>query len=303
MTPAEPQSLSTSEGGDAASIRGAVMWMTGTLLSFLAMAIAARELSDTLSPFQIVFLRTSVGLAIVLVIGARMGRVRLHSGRPGLHFMRNVANYGANLLWIAGVGLIPLAMVFALDFTVPIWLAVIAVIFLKEKMSLGKLVVILLGFAGVLIILRPGLVDIEEGSLIVLTAAVIFAVSNAMTKSLSGTDSSMTIVFYMFAIQWPMGLIPAALVWVTPAWGDLPWILVIGLTAVTAHYCMSQALSLADATLVIPIDFLRLPMIAVIGIVFYGEPFSAYILLGAILMLAGNFYNIRAESRAAQTGS
>ncbi len=275
--------------------------MMGTLVSFLAMAIAARELSDTLNPFQIVFMRTTVGLTVVLLIVTRLGRTPFRTRRLGFHLLRNVTNYSANFLWISGVGLIPLAQVFALDFTIPIWLAIFAVVFLNEKMTLGKWVVIVFGFGGVLIILRPGLVAIEAGSIMVLAAAVFFAISNAMTKALAGTESPFTIVLIMFAIQWPMGIVPAAMVWVTPVWGDLGWILITGLTAVTAHYCMARALSLADATLVIPIDFLRLPMIVVIGIVFYAEPFSAYTVLGAFLMFAGNYYNIRAESRGAHT--
>ncbi len=286
---------------NGAHIRAAVLWMIGTLLSFIGMAVAARELSATLDPLQIVFLRTSVGLVIVLVIAARLGRARFRTRRLGFHLTRNLVHYGANFLWIAGIGMIPLAQVFALEFTIPIWLAIFAVIFLGEKITLGKLMVIVLGFGGVLIILRPGVVPIEMGSLAVLGASIGFAAANVMVKALSRTDSSFNVVFYMFIIQWPIGILGAALTWITPAPGDVPWIVLVGVTALTAHYCMAKALSLADATLVIPIDFLRLPMIVVIGMVFYAEPFSPFILFGAVLIFAGNYYNIRTESRAAQT--
>ncbi len=275
--------------------------MVGTLFSFLGMAIAARQLSQTLDPFQIVFLRTSVALAIVLIIALKLGRAPIRTRRFGFHLVRNGVHYCANFLWIFGVGLIPLAQVFALEFTIPIWLAIFAVIFLRERMTLGKAVAILFGFGGVLIILRPGLVAIEAGSLAILGASVGFAMSNVITKALTRTDSSFAIVFYMFVIQWPIGLVGASLVWVMPTWNDVPWIGLIGVTALSAHYCMARALALADATLVIPIDFLRMPMIAVIGFLFYGEPFSAFIFLGAILIFAGNYYNIRAESRAVRT--
>ncbi|MDP6172840.1 MAG: DMT family transporter, partial [Rhodospirillales bacterium] len=266
------------------------------------MAVAARELSNTLNPFQIVFLRTSVGLVIVLAIASRMKWAQFRTHWLGFHLARNMVHYGANFLWVAGVGLIPLAQVFALEFTIPIWLAILAVLFLRERMTLGKLVVIIFGFGGVLIILRPGLVEIELGSLAVLGASVGFASANVMTKALSRTDSSFTIVFYMFAIQWPIGILGATMVWITPPWHDLPWIVLIGVTALTAHYCMAQALSLADATLVIPIDFMRLPMIVVIGMLFYDEAFSSAIVIGAVLIFGGNYFNIRAESRAQQAG-
>ena len=167
-------------------------------MSFLTMAIAARELSDTLNPFQIVFMRTSVALVIVLAMVAHQGKAAIYTQRLPLHFFRNIIHYGANLSWIVGVGLIPLAQVFALEFSIPIWVALLAVVFLKEKMTIGKIVAIVLGFAGVLIILRPGLVSIDFGSLAVLAASLGFAISNVATKSLARQDSALTIIFLMF---------------------------------------------------------------------------------------------------------
>jgi drug/metabolite transporter (DMT)-like permease len=271
--------------------------MCGTLMSFLTMAIAARELSDTLNPFQIVFMRTSVALVIVLAMVAHQGKAAIYTQRLPLHFFRNIIHYGANLFWIVGVGLIPLAQVFALEFSIPIWVALLAVVFLKEKMTIGKIVAIVLGFAGVLIILRPGLVSTDFGSLAVLAASLGFAISNVATKSLARQDSALTIIFLMFLMQWPIGAIGASIVWITPEWADVPWIALIGVTALTAHYTMTRALMLADATVVIPIDFIRMPMIAVIGFFFYAEPFSAWIFLGAGLIFAGNYYSIYRERR------
>ena len=271
--------------------------MVGALMSFLGMAIAARELTDTLNPFQVVFLRTSVAIVIVLVIVARAGRSAVYTRRFMTHLFRNLVHYGANLAWIAGVALIPLAQVFALEFSIPIWTALFAVIFIKEKMNLGKLVAIVFGFGGVLIILRPGLVAVELGSLYVLAASLGFAITHVATKSMSRTDSALAVLFYMFVIQWPLGLIGAVLVWENPVLADIPWILVVGVTALTAHYCMTRALKLADATVVVPIDFLRMPIVAVIGFFFYAEPFSGWIFLGGGLIFIATYYNIRFESR------
>lgn len=263
----------------------------------MTLAIAARELSDTLSPFQIVFMRTSVALAIILMVVARSGRSGLKTKRLGFQTFRSVIHYGANLSWIVGVSMIPFAQVFALEFTMPIWIAILAVLFLGEKMTVGKVVAIVFGFIGVLVILRPGMVAIETGSIAVLAASFGFAVASVSTKSLSGTDTPLAILFYMFIVQWPVSAIGGLYVWVTPVWADAPWILLVGIVSLTAHYTMTRALMLADATVVLPIDFLRMPMIAVIGFLFYAEPFSAAIFLGAVLIFAGNYYNIRAESR------
>ena len=271
------------------------------LFSFLIMAIAARELSDTLDPFEIVFMRSSVALAVVIgvILFQKMshGSVGISTQRLPLHIFRNIIHYFGNLAWIAGVGLIPLALVFALEFSIPIWIGILAVVFLKEKMTLGKIVAIVFGFTGVLIILRPGLVSIEMGSLAVLAASISFAIANVCTKSLSRTDSPLTILFLMFAMQWPISAVGAFFVWTTPAWADIPWILILGGTSLSAHYTMTRALQLADITVVLPIDFIRMPMIAVLGFFLYNEPFSAWIFIGAILIFSGNYYNIHRERK------
>ncbi len=261
------------------------------------MAVAARELSDTINPFQIVFLRTIVAFSVVVVLVFRAAPGAISIRRPRLHIFRNVVHYFGNLTWIIGVGLIPLAQVFALEFTIPIWVAMMAVFFLKEKMTVGKLVAIVLGFIGVLIVLRPGLVAIESGSISVLIASLAFAVAFVTAKSLSRDNTPLAILFWMFALQLPISAIGGIYVWSTPEWVDLPWILWIGVTASTAHYSMVRALALADVTVILPIDFIRMPMIAVIGFFFYAEPFSIWIFLGAVLIFAGNYYNIHRERR------
>ncbi len=278
-----------------ADLYRAILWVIAMLFSFLTMAVAARELSDTLNPFQIVLLRTSVALSVVVVIVIRAHPGALSISRPKLHILRNVIHYGANLAWIIGVGLIPLAQVFALEFTIPIWVAIMAVLFLKEQMTVGKIVATIFGFAGVLVVLRPGMVAIEIGSIAVLAASVGFAIAFVTGKSLAKDNSPLTILFWLFAMQWPISAIGGITVWVTPEWADVPWILWIGVTALTAHYSMVRALALADVTLILPIDFLRMPLIAIIGFFLYAEPFSIWIFLGAVLIFAGNYYNIHRE--------
>jgi drug/metabolite transporter (DMT)-like permease len=281
-----------------AKLYRAILWIIGTLFSFLTMAIAARELTDTLDPFEIVFLRTSVALTVVICCVMYHGRKAIKTQRILLHTTRNIIHYAGNLAWIIGVSLIPLAQVFAIEFSIPIWVAILAVLILGEKMTTGKIVAIVFGIIGVLVILRPGLVAIDAGSFAVLAASISFAIANVCTKSLSGTDNPLTILFLMFAMQWPISGIGAYFFWTTPVWADLPWILLIGVMALSAHYTMTRALQLADVTVIIPIDFIRMPLMAVIGYFLYAEPFSAWIFLGAILIFSGNYFNIYYERKA-----
>ncbi len=275
----------------------AVLWMVGTLVSFATMAIAVRELTDTINSFEIVFLRTWVALTIILGIVLLRGWKTISTKHLRLHIFKNFIHYIGNLTWIVGVSLIPLAQVFALEFSIPIWVAIFAVLFLKEKLTLGKIIAISCGFLGVLVILRPGLITIDQGSLAVLCAAFCFATANVITKSLSKTDQPLTILFLMFIMQLPISAIGAYFVWTSPVWADYPWILLVGIMSLTAHYCMTRAITLADVTVVIPIDFMRMPIIAILGFYLYSEPFSIWIFLGAVLIFSGNYFNIYHERK------
>ena len=283
--------------GENNKLYRAILWMCGTLISFATMAVAVRELTDTINSFEIVFLRTSVALAIILIIISFRGWKNIYTKNIRLHVFRNTIHYIGNLTWIIGVSLIPLAQVFALEFSIPIWVALFAVLFLNEQLTIGKIIAIAFGFIGVLVILRPGLIAIDHGSLAVLCAALCFATANVITKSLSTTDSPLTILFLMFVMQLPISSIGACFVWTVPMWEDCPWILLVGIMSLTAHYCMTRAITLVDVTVIIPIDFMRMPVIAIVGFYLYNEPFSVWIFLGAALIFSGNYFNIYCERK------
>ena len=289
--------MGSANQSDPKSLRQSLFWITGALVSFLTMAIAARELSDTLSPFVIVFFRTFFGFLIISVIVAFYGFKHVSTNQISFHFLRNSIHYLGVVAWIMGVGLIPLAQVFALEFSVPIWVAILATLFLKEKITTGKLIAIVLGFVGVLIILQPGIIGIEYGSIVVLFAAFSFSIVHVCTKFLSQKDNASTILFIMFSMQLPVSLILAFIFWTMPSWEDLPWLIFVGITALSGHYTLTRALMLADATVILPIDFLRMPLIAILGYFIYSEPFSVYIFIGAILIFGGNYFNIYMEKR------
>jgi drug/metabolite transporter (DMT)-like permease len=273
----------------------AALWMSGALFSFIAMAVGAREVSGGLGTFEILFFRSLIGLAVLAVVLTHSGWHPVSTKKFSLHLARNLSHFGGQFGWFYGIAFIPLAEVFAIEFTVPVWTAILAALLLGEGITRARLLSIALGIAGVLLIVRPGASVVQPAAFAVLAGAVAFGLAHTLTRKLTRTDTPLAILFYMALIQLPFGLVPALWNWVTPSAAMWPWLVVVGLTALTAHYCMSRALSLAEASVVVPMDFLRLPLIALIGASFYGEQLQWYLVAGAALILVGNLIGIRAE--------
>lgn len=271
-------------------------WMLGALGCFTLTAVASRELALLgHSTFQMQFLRLVVAAVILLPFIVRSrGRIA-RTGNFKLQLFRNVLHYLASLGWYYGLAVLPLATVFAIEFTTPLWLALIAALFLGERLNQGRLVALAMGFLGVLVIVRPGIADFGLASLIVLAAALGFGGSHASAKGLTRSDSVLTILFYMTFLQIPMGIVPALLTWSPMADASWFWGAAMGSAALAAHFCMTRALSLADATLVIPMDFLRVPLVALCGFLFYAERIDLFVMAGALLIFSGNYYSLRRE--------
>lgn len=221
--------------------------------------------------------------------------------------MRNSLHYGASYCWFLGVISIPLAEVFAIEFTSPIWTAVLAVLFLREPLTRARIAAIALGFLGVMVILRPGMEIVHPASLAVLAAAIGYASAYVITKRLTADDSPFVILFYMNAMQLVIGIAPTLATWVTPSPHLWPWVLAVGASGLLSHYCIARAMALADATVVAPLDFLRLPLIAVLAYLIYAEGLDLFVLAGALLVVGGNMVNLfagrHAPARPAGTAS
>jgi len=293
----------------------AALWMLGTLISFAAMAVAGRELSAEYTTFQILFFRSVIG---VLLIGFLISRSKGHTGddtpdrpgfaqirtaRPGAHLIRNIAHFAGQYGWFYGLAYISLAEVIAIEFTTPVWTALLAFFLLGEKLTRARILTLILGITGLLLIIRPGDGVLEPAALAVLAGAVGYALSYIQTKSLSATETPLCILFYMTLMQLPLGMIPSLSDWKTPTLESLPLITVVGVTAMSAHYCMTRAFRLADATVVVPMDFMRLPLMMLTGYMLYQETVDWFVLIGALLMLSGNLINIRAEQRRIKAAS
>ncbi len=270
----------------------AITWMFGSLLSFCLMAIGARELAGEIPVFQTLFVRSAVGLlCVVAILYVTKQAALIKTKALGLHVFRNSFHLAGQYGWFLGIGLLPLAEVFALEFTVPIWTAIFASIALKETLTRRKLIAIACGLLGVLVIVQPGVAIVNVASLIVLGAAICYAIAHTSTKALSATDKPIVILFYMCLVQLPVALALSLSAWVWPVGMQWVWLVSIALSALSAHYCMVKAMHYAEITIIVTMDFLRLPLIAMLGMLLYQEHFEFAIMLGGALMLLGNLVN------------
>jgi drug/metabolite transporter (DMT)-like permease len=275
----------------------AAMWMAGWLTLMLVIAIAGREAAREINVFQLMEMRSIIGfLMLYPLIRASGGFGAMRTKRLPQHVARNIIHYGAQLGWFFALTLIPIGQVVAIEFTMPIWTAILAATFLGERMTVWKVAAIVLGIIGVVIIVRPAASEINPGQLIALGAAVGFGISVAMVKSLTRTDQTLAIMFWMLVIQSTAGLLPALYVWQWPAAHLWFWVVVIAFCGTFSHYCMARAMLHADATVVIPMDFLRVPLSAAAGWLIYSERLDLFTVLGAALILTGNLLNLKPNS-------
>jgi len=273
--------------------------MSGAVLSFAVMAVAVRELLRHVGILEILALRTVVSLLVVCAIVSRHGFATLRRRRVPEHAARALLHLGGHFCWMYAIAALTLATVFAIEFTMPVWTAVLAAIFLHERLTAPRLVQLVLGLAGVMIILRPGLGAFHPAALVMVLGSVFYASNMIFTKRLSATDSPLAVTFWMSVVQLPVTAVAAAPQWVMPSIADLPWILAIGCGSFAAHYSMTRAMKVADATVVVPIDFIRLPLIAVVGALFYNEPFDPMVIAGATVIFVGTYFSLSRERGAA----
>lgn len=275
------------------SLPRAVAWMCATLAAFLVMAIAGRELSAELGPAQTVGVRNIVCLLVLLAILAHLGWRHGRTAKPGRHALRAAIHFGAQFVWFYAIARIPIAEVFALEFTTPIWTALLAALLFGERLDATRIAAIALGFTGVLVILRPGLAIVDMASLAALASAVGYALTYAFTKDLVATDKPFVILLWMNAVQLPLALAVSGPAWVMPSPALWPWVAAIGLTGLVSHYCLSRAFAYGEMSVVVPIDFLRLPLAAGVAWLMYGEQSGPAVFIGAAIIFCGVWLNLR----------
>lgn len=287
-------------GTEGQSLGKAALWMGGWLALMVTMAVAGRETASRLNVFQVMEIRAITGFLMLMPLVWWSGGLHaVRTANPIRHVTRNFVHYIAQYGWLVAVTLIPLAQVISIEFTMPIWTAILAVIFLGEKMNPWKIIAIVLGLAGVIIIVRPDAGHVSPGQLISLASAVGFAISVILVKSLTRTDKPVTIIFWMLIIQAAIGLVPSIMVWQPVPEGLWPWLVLVAFCGTFSHFCMAKAMTYTDATVVVPMDFLRVPLTALVGYLVYAEGIDALTVAGAALILTGNLLNLRKPQQRA----
>lgn len=269
--------------------------MLGAVVALTTMAVAGRELAAVISVFEIMFFRNLICLAIIVVLVWRAGHHLFATGRPVLHGFRNTMHFAAQAGWYFGLIHLPLSEVFAIEFTAPIWTAILAALFLSERLNKVRIAGTLLGFVGVLIVLRPGIAVVDPAALVVLGSAMGFGLMFVITRYMASSEAPLTILFYMNLVQLPLSFLLMLPDWVAPPQALWPWILLTGLGGLASHYCFARAFALGDAAKVAPVDFVRLPVAALVGYLLYQEPTSLFIWLGAAVIIVGNIMNLRGD--------
>jgi len=278
----------------------AAYWMVGAMASFSLMAIAGRELGGHLDTFEIMMYRSLLGIVIVVGIGKMAGTLgTIGFDQIKLHALRNTTHFIGQNLWFYAVTIVPLSQLFAFEFSSPLWVVVLAPIFLGEKLTPTKIFAALLGFSGILIVARPGSVAIDPAIIAAASCAIFFAGTTMATKKLTDTQSTTAILFWLVIMHSFLGLVFAGYDGqiAIPQGNEIILVATIGVCGLLAHFCITNALNLAPATVVTPLEFVRLPLIAFIGFVLYQEAFEWPVILGAVLVLVANIINLRAENK------
>lgn len=278
----------------------AAFWMIGAIVSFSSMAVAGRAVSFELDTFELLLYRSLIGIVIVVIAANLSGTLKqVNAAHFSTHLLRNICHFTGQNLWYFALTVIPLAQVFALEFTAPLWVIALSPLLLGERFTKARVVAGVLGFIGILIVARPTVATLEWGMIAAALSAIGFAGTAIFTKKLTGRTTLTNIMFWLVVMQSVFGLICAGFDGdiQAPSAATTPWLILIGIAGLLAHVCITKALTIAPASTVMPFDFARLPLIAVIGAMFYSEPLDALVFLGAAIIFTANYINIRATQK------
>lgn len=269
--------------------------MVLSTVCFSTMHAAISWATTDLHPFQVAFFRNLFGFCIFIPVFARSGLAVLHTNRLGLHALRSVLNVVAMLMFFSALAMTPIARVTALSFTAPLFMAVLSVVILRERIDPIRAFALLIGFGGALVIIRPGIIPLDVGALLTVASALIWAVTMLVIKRLSTTESSLTTTAYMVIWLSALSAIPALLVWSWPTWPVLLALAFIGIAGTFAQLLLAESLKQADGTVVMPFDFLKLVWASLLGVVLFGQIPDVLTWVGAVVIFAAGFLIIRSE--------
>ncbi len=279
-------------------IQGA-LWAAAAAAFHSLVPVGVRLLSDTMEPIQIVFYRNAMGLMFFLALFSWRGFSFLKTRHLGLHLQRNVANFVGMWLWFAAIASMPIAKAIALHFTEPMFATLLAVVILKERPGALRIAALLAGFVGVMIVLRPGAIPIGWPALMVLGSAALYATLPIYSRILGRSDPPSTTTFYYQAMLTAFAFFPSLPVWVWPVWGDAPALLLLAAAGTAAPYCIIRAVRHAEASVVSPMGFLRLPLTAGLAFLLFGEPTDVWTWVGAAVIFGAAYVATHGAARSA----
>ena len=275
---------------------GGALWMLASTIFFTAMTAMIRYLSGSIDPLEIVFFRNLFGLAVLLPWVMRHGMVSLNTRRLPLYSLRALVGLIAMSCWFTAISRMNLGDAVALSFTAPMFATVGAILLLGEIVRVRRWVAVLIGFAGAMVILRPGFAEIPPAAYLVLLSSMMMGLSVCLVKLLARTEQVIAIVFTMVLMLTPVSLIPALFVWQTPDPIQFAWLLAIGACGTLGHICITRAFSMAEATAVLPYDFLRLPLMAVLAWLVFDQVLDGWTGLGAAIIIGSSLYIAHREA-------
>ncbi len=279
-----------------AAVRGAA-WMVLAAFSYALTGVIVRHLADDFSVFEIAFFRCVVAMFMIAPLVWRSPATSFRTIQLPLHVWRVVLTYVGIMCWFYGVSEIPLSDYYALQFTLPLFTIAGAVLFLGQRADARTWLAVGVGFLGALVILRPGVIAVSLGALAALGAALLFAGVNTCVKVLSRKEDTNVIMLYANGLIIPLSLVPALLDWHPPGWADAPWLIGVGVFGTLGQYAITRAITVADARIVQPFDFARLPIAAGLGYVFFGEATDFWTWVGAVIIFAAG-YDVLARERS-----
>lgn len=262
--------------------------------------VAARQSVKHLSVAQVAFFRAMLVVLFMLPWVLRSGLSCLYTKRIRLHALRAAFLYSATLAWVYALAHMPIADVTAINFATPLFTVVFTLLFLGEAAGPHRWAALLLGFAGVLVILRPGVVEITPAVLSALASAAGFAAGHAIARGLGRTENANAMVFYLYGLGAVMAIGPALLDWHTPSWRDMGWVAVMAGLTLLAQQGLTRALIAAPASVVMPFSFLQLPFVALFGLILFGEVSDIWTWTGAVVIFGSSYYIAQRESRIAR---
>ncbi len=281
------------------TVRGS-LWMVLAGALFTGMPIAVRMLSDHMGPAEIVFFRSGLGLALMAPYFLWTGVRQLRTASLKLHVQRSAINFVGMVLWFYALALIPLGQAVALHFTLPLFIVLLAALFLGERVGVARWVTTGIGFLGVMVVLRPGFVDVGLPALAVLASAAFYGIAVATIKVLTRTEGAAVITFYSHLIMLVLAIVPAVIWWGAPTLDDVPYLVLLAVCGTVAPFAVTRALRIMDASVVAPLDFLRLPFTALAGFLLFAEIPDRWTIIGALVIIGATCHLARHEAAAAR---